>query len=93
MEKSRWLSADHDALESVNLFSGIRNNLKSAVLRRLTGTAPVFNPRYVDYPRHHSFEILACNVAAGNEKGRVESGVGYVKKNFSTGPSSLTSRP
>jgi hypothetical protein len=56
------------------------DNLKSAVLRRLTGTAPVFNPRYVDYARHHSFEI-----AAGNEKGRVESGVGYVKKNFLNG--------
>ena len=61
------------------------DNLKSAVLRRLTGTAPVFNPRYVDYARHHSFESIACNVAAGNEKGRVESGVGYVKKNFLNG--------
>src|SRR6202453_32126 len=61
------------------------DNLKSAVLRRLTGMAPVFNPRYVDYARHHSFEIAPCNVAAGNEKGRVESGVGYVKKNFLNG--------
>jgi transposase len=61
------------------------DNLKSAVLRRLTGAAPVFNPRYVDYARHHSFEIAPCNVAAGNEKGRVESGVGYVKKNFLNG--------
>jgi len=61
------------------------DNLKSAVLRRLTGTAPVFNPRYVDYARHHAFQIAACNVAAGNEKGRVESGVGYVKKNFLNG--------
>jgi hypothetical protein len=33
--------------------------------------APVFNPRYVDYARHHSFEIAPCNVAAGNEKGSV----------------------
>jgi len=61
------------------------DNLKSAVLRRLTGAAPVFNPRYVDYARHHAFEIAACNVAAGNEKGRVESGVGYIKKNFLNG--------
>jgi hypothetical protein len=45
----------------------------------------VFNPRYVDYARHHSFKIAPCNVAAGNEKGRVESGVGYVKKNFLNG--------
>ncbi len=61
------------------------DNLKSAVLRRLTGTAPVFNPRYLDYARHHAFDIAPCNVAAGNEKGRVESGVGYVKKNFLNG--------
>ena len=61
------------------------DNLKSAVLRRLGGSAPVFNPRYLDYARHHAFQIAPCNVAAGNEKGRVESGVGYVKKNFLNG--------
>ena len=58
------------------------DNLKSAVLQRLAGAAPVFNPRYLDFARHHGFAIEACNVACGNEKGRVESGVGYVKKNF-----------
>jgi transposase len=58
------------------------DNLKSAVLQRLAGTAPVFNPRYLDFARHHGFAIAPCNVARGNEKGRVESGVGYVKKNF-----------
>jgi hypothetical protein len=58
------------------------DNLKSAVLQRLAGAAPVFNPRYLDFARHHGFAIAACNVARGNEKGRVESGVGYIKKNF-----------
>jgi transposase len=61
------------------------DNMKSAVLRRFTGVDPVFNPRYVDYARHQNFKIKACNVASGNEKGRVESGVGYVKKNFLNG--------
>jgi transposase len=61
------------------------DNLKSAVLQRLTGAAPVFNARYLDFARHHGFEIVACNVRAGNEKGRVESGVGYVKKNLLNG--------
>ncbi len=61
------------------------DNLKSAVLQRLAGVAPVFNPRYMDFARHHGFEIVACNVGRGNEKGRVESGVGYVKKNFLRG--------
>src|ERR1700682_4878586 len=60
----------------------IVDNLKPAVLQRLAGTAPVFNPRYLDFARHHGFAIEPCNVARGNEKGRVESGVGYVKKNF-----------
>jgi hypothetical protein len=61
------------------------DNMKSAVLRRLTGVAPVFNPRYLDYARHQNFKIIACNKNAGNEKGRVESGVGYVKKNLLNG--------
>ena len=61
------------------------DNLKSAVLQRLAGVAPVFNPRYLDFARHYGFAIEPCNVARGNEKGRVESGVGYVKKNFLRG--------
>jgi hypothetical protein len=61
------------------------DNLKSAVLQRLVGVAPVLNPRYVDFARHYGFEIAPCNVRRGNEKGRVESGVGYVKKNFLSG--------
>jgi transposase len=61
------------------------DNLKSAVLKRLVGEAPVLNPRYLDFARHQGFKIAPCNVRAGNEKGRVESGVGYVKKNFLNG--------
>jgi transposase len=58
------------------------DNLKSAVIRRLIGQAPVFNPRYLDFANHHGFKIKACGVGQGNEKGRVENAVGYVKKNF-----------
>jgi transposase len=61
------------------------DNLKSAVLRRLTGAAPVFNPRYLDFAHHHGFQIVPCNLGQGHEKGRVESGVGYVKKNLLSG--------
>jgi transposase len=61
------------------------DNLKSAVLKRLIGVAPVLNPRYVDFARHHGFRIAACNIGAGWEKGRVENGVGYVKKNLLNG--------
>jgi transposase len=61
------------------------DNLKSAVLKRALGEAPVFNPKYVDFAKHHGFRIVPCNVGKGNEKGRVENGVGYVKKNFLAG--------
>jgi transposase len=63
----------------------IIDNLRSGVLRRLVGEAPVFNPRYLDFARHGGFEITACNVGKGNEKGRVERGVGYVKVNLLNG--------
>ena len=61
------------------------DNLKSAVLKRTLGEAPVFNPKYADFATHHGFRIMPCNVGKGNEKGRVENGVGYVKKNFLAG--------
>jgi transposase len=61
------------------------DNLRSAVLQRLAGEAPVFNARYLDFSTHWGFELAPCNVGKGNEKGRVENGVGYVKKNFLNG--------
>jgi len=61
------------------------DNLKSAVLSRIIGQAPVFNPKYLDFANHCGFTITPCNVGKGNEKGRVENGVGYVKKNFLAG--------
>lgn len=63
----------------------IIDNLKTGVLEHLPGCAPVFNPRYLDFARHHGFAPTACNVASGHEKGRVENGVGYIKKNFLNG--------
>ena len=61
------------------------DNLKSAVLKRVIGHEPVFNPKYLDFANHYGFAIVPCGVGKGNEKGRVESGVGYVKKNFLAG--------
>lgn len=61
------------------------DNLKSAVLSRIVGQAPVFNPKYLDFADHCGFNITPCSVGKGNEKGRVENAVGYVKKNFLAG--------
>ncbi len=61
------------------------DNLKSAVLQRIVGQAPVFNPRYKDFADHFGFTIAPCGVGQAHEKGRVENGVGFVKKNFLAG--------
>lgn len=61
------------------------DNLKSAVLKRTVGKDPVLNPKYLDFANHYGFTITPCGVGKGNEKGRVENGVGYVKKNFLSG--------
>jgi transposase len=61
------------------------DNLTSAVLKRALGHAPVFNPTYADFAAHHGFTIVPCHVGKGNEKGRVENGVGSIKKNFLAG--------
>jgi hypothetical protein len=63
----------------------IIDNLRSGVLRRLVGEAPVFNPRYLNFMQHDGIAITACNLNAGHEKGRVERGVGYIKSNLLNG--------
>jgi transposase len=60
------------------------DNCKTAVLSRTGGTV-VFHPRYLDFANHYGFQIRACAVGQPQEKGRVENGVGYVKKNFLNG--------
>jgi transposase len=64
---------------------GMVDNLKSAVLKRARGEAPVFNPKYLDFATHNGLTITPCNVGKGNEKGRVANGVGYGKKHFLAG--------
>jgi transposase len=61
------------------------DNLKSAVLKRVLGQQPLLNPVYLDFSNHYGFTIAPCGVRKPHEKGRVENGVGYVKKNFLAG--------
>ena len=58
------------------------DNLKTGVLEHRPGELPDYHPRYLDLARHYGFAPVACNVGKGNEKGRVERGVGYIKDNF-----------
>jgi transposase len=82
-----WLSCHQNAFESFGAVPSkiMVDNLKSAVLKRIIGQAPIFNPTYLDFANHYGFSIAPCGVRKGNEKGRVENGVGYVKKNFLAG--------
>ncbi len=89
-----FLACHHNALEFFGGTPGVIliDNLKTGVLKHPFGEPAVFHPRYLDFAAHYGFEPRACNVRKANEKGRVENGVGYVKKNFLAGldlPSSL----
>jgi hypothetical protein len=57
------------------------DNLKSAVLER-QGDAIRFNPTLLALAAHYRFEPRPVAVARGNEKGRVERFIRYVRDNF-----------
>ena len=60
------------------------DNLASAVSDRM-GSLVRFNARFLAYMGHHSIRPHACNVARGNEKGRVEDGIKYIRSSFWAG--------
>ncbi|MBZ0187464.1 MAG: IS21 family transposase [Candidatus Obscuribacterales bacterium] len=57
------------------------DNLKSAVLERV-GNAILFNPTMLELAAHYRFEPIPVAVARGNQKGRVEKGIRYVRDSF-----------
>ena len=57
------------------------DNLKSAVLERV-GDAIRFNPTLLELAAHYRFEPRPVAVARGNEKGRVERAIRYVRDAF-----------
>jgi hypothetical protein len=59
----------------------LSDNLKSSVLERL-GDAIRFNPDYLAFAAHYRFEPRPVAVARGNEKGRVERSIRYIRDNF-----------
>ena len=60
------------------------DNLKSAVLER-QGQAIRFHPTLLDLASHYRFEPRAAAPARGNEKGRVERAIRYIRDNFFVG--------
>jgi len=57
------------------------DNLRSAVLER-QGDAIRFNPTLLDFAGHYRFEPRPVAVYRGNEKGRVERAIRYIRDNF-----------
>ncbi len=57
------------------------DNLKSAVLER-HGDAIHFNPLLLSFAAHYRYEPRPVAVARGNEKGRVERAIRYIRTNF-----------
>jgi transposase len=62
------------------------DNLKSAVLERV-GDAIRFNPQLLALAGHYRFEPRPVAVARGNEKGRVERAIRYIRDSFFAGRS------
>jgi transposase len=60
------------------------DNLKSAVLER-RGSQILFNPRLIELTAHYHFTPQPCQVRAGNQKGRVERAIRYVRDSFWAG--------
>jgi transposase len=60
------------------------DNLKAAVKRVLQGRHRQQQERFILFRSHYLFESHFCTPGAGHEKGRVEDGVGYVRRNFMT---------
>jgi transposase len=73
-------------VDAFSFFGGIPrvvlyDNLKSAVLERI-GDAIRFNPRLLELAAHYKFEPRPVAPARGNEKGRVERAIRYIRDNF-----------
>jgi len=63
----------------------LHDNLKTAVLGR-DGTGAIhWNPRYLDLAHCYGFSPRACQPYRAQTKGKVESGVKYVRGNFWVG--------
>jgi hypothetical protein len=57
------------------------DNLRSVVLER-RGDAIHFHPRLLELSAHYHFAARPCQVCAGNQKGRVERAIRYIRESF-----------
>lgn len=75
--------------KSFHFFGGVMkkalyDNMKTVVLARF-GKEIRFHPRFLAFAGTYLFEPIACNPGKGNEKGKVERTIGYIRRNFFEG--------
>ena len=80
---SNFLAGHQHAFES---FGGVppqllSDNLRSVVLER-RGDHIRFHPRYLEWAGHYCFQPRPCHVRRGNEKGRVERSIRFLRESF-----------
>lgn len=75
--------------KSFHFFGGVMkkalyDNMKTVVLARF-GKEIRFHPRFMAFAGTYLFLPIACNPGKGNEKGKVERSIGYIRRNFFEG--------
>jgi transposase len=58
------------------------DNLTTAVKKVLTGHTRIEQTAFITFRSHYLFDAHFCTVGEGHEKGQVEHGVGYARRNF-----------
>lgn len=76
-------------IDAFRYFKGIPecvriDNLKAAILNA-NFYEPVYQRLYKNFADHYGFQIIPCRTYHPNDKGKVESGIKYVKGNFFAG--------
>jgi transposase len=76
-------------INAFNYFGGIPqyvkiDNLKAAILKA-NFYEPIYQELYKNFASHYGFHPLPCRVRRPNDKGKVESGIKYIKNNFFLG--------
>jgi transposase len=85
---SAWFLRCH--LHAFHYFGGtprevLHDNLKTAVVARGMDGTIHWHPPYLDFARYYGFTPRACQPYRAQTKGKVESGIRYVRGNFWVG--------
>lgn len=76
-------------IEAFNYFGGVPktikiDNLKAAILEA-NFYEPIYQQLYKQFSEFYNFQSIPCRIYKPNDKGKVESGIKYVKINFFAG--------